>query len=337
MRALKDNTRYARDPRFTAVAPEGAKRSVEARPATSHNALEETVDLYGIRNWGGEYFDVNRAGEVVLAFEATRGTPVSLKSIIDELRQRGVSTPVVLRFPQILDGQIKKLTNAFKSAIQEFEYRREYIPVYPIKVNQKKEVVQEILAFGERYNLGIEVGSKAELTVALALARTSESPIICNGVKDEAYLKLALMGKQVGKKVFIVLESLFELRLLLELSKRLKIRPLVGLRLKLSARGSGKWEKSSGDLSKFGFTTTDLLKCINILNEERLTDCLSLLHFHIGSQVTDIKRVKYAVKEAARTYAKLRKLCPNLDYLDVGGGLGIDYDGSRTASESSVN
>lgn len=337
MRALKDNVRYVKEARFSGSSADGTKRSSDARPSAARNALEETIDLYGIRNWGGEYFEVNRAGEVVLACEATRGTPVALKDLVTELRQRGVSTPVVLRFPQILYQQIKKLVGAFKAAIEEFGYRREYVPVYPIKVNQKKEVVQEVLDFGERYNLGIEVGSKAELTVALALTRAPESPIICNGVKDEAYLKLALMGKQLGKKVFIVLESLFELRLLLELSKRLKIRPLIGMRLKLSARGSGKWEKSSGDLSKFGFTTTDLLKSLSILSEERLTDCLHLLHFHIGSQVTDIKRIKYAVKEAARTYAKLRKLCPNLDYLDVGGGLGIDYDGSRTASESSVN
>lgn len=337
MRALKNNVRYVREARLSGAAAEGARRSTDARPSAARNALEETIDLYGIRNWGGEYFEVNRAGEVVLACEATHGTPIALKDLVTELRQRGVSTPVVLRFPQILDQQIKKLVGAFKSAIEEFGYRREYVPIYPIKVNQKKEVVQEILDFGERYNLGIEVGSKAELTVALALTRAPESPIICNGVKDEAYLKLALMGKQLGKKVFIVLESLFELRLLLELSKKLKIRPLIGMRLKLSARGSGKWEKSSGDLSKFGFTTTDLLRSLSILSEERLTDCLHLLHFHIGSQVTDIKRIKYAVKEAARTYAKLRKLCPNLDYLDVGGGLGIDYDGSRTASESSVN
>ena len=337
MRASKDSARYAKELRSLESPAQGARRSVDARPSAPRNALEETIDLYGIRNWGGEYFDVNRAGEVVLAFEATRGTPVAVKDIITELRQRGVSTPVVLRFPQILDYQIKKLVGAFQAAIKEFGYRREYVPVYPIKVNQKKEVVQEILDFGDRYNLGIEVGSKAELTVALALTRTPEAPIICNGVKDEAYLKLALMGKQVGKKVFVVLETLFELRLLLELSKKLKVRPLIGLRLKLSARGSGKWEKSSGDLSKFGFTTTDLLNCLSLLSGERLIDCLHLLHFHIGSQVTDIKRIKYAVKEAARTYAKLRKLCPNLDYLDVGGGLGIDYDGSRTASESSVN
>ncbi len=329
MRASKDSARYAKELRSLESPAQGARRSVDARPSAPRNALEETIDLYGIRNWGGEYFDVNRAGEVVLAFEATRGTPVAVKDIITELRQRGVSTPVVLRFPQILDYQIKKLVGAFQAAIKEFGYRREYVPVYPIKVNQKKEVVQEILDFGDRYNLGIEVGSKAELTVALALTRTPEAPIICNGVKDEAYLKLALMGKQVGKKVFVVLETLFELRLLLELIKKLNVRPLIGLRLKLSARGSGKWEKSSGDLSKFGFTTTDLLKCLSMLSEERLIDCLHLLHFHIGSQVTDIKRIKYAVKEAARTYAKLRKLCPNLDYLDVGGGLGIDYDGDQ--------
>jgi arginine decarboxylase len=337
MGAVKTAARYAKEARFSVTPITGARRSADSRPSSARNALEETIDLYGVRNWGGEYFDVNREGEVVLAFEGTRGTPVALKDIIAEVQQRGVSTPVVLRFPQILDYQVKKLAGAFKSAIDEFGYKREYIPIYPIKVNQKKEVVQEILDFGDRYNLGLEVGSKPELVIALALTRRPESPIICNGVKDEAYLKLALMGKLLGKRVFVVLESLFELRLLIELSKKMKIRPLIGLRLKLSARGSGKWEKSSGDLSKFGFTTTDLLRCLTILKEERLTDCLHLLHFHIGSQVTDIKRIKYAVKEAARMYAKVCKLCPNLEYLDVGGGLGIDYDGSRTASESSVN
>ncbi len=337
MKVLKNSVRHTREVRFSEFLAEGARRHVDSRLPAPRNVLEETADLYGVQNWGSEYFDVNHQGEVVVKFEATRETPVALMSIIEQLRQRGVSTPVVLRFPQILDYQIKKLVGAFRTAIQEFDYRREYVPVYPIKVNQKKEVVQAILGFGDRYNLGIEVGSKAELTIALALTQRRESPIICNGVKDETYLKLALMGKQLGKKVFVVLESLFELRLLLELSRRLKIRPLIGLRLKLSARGSGKWEKSSGDLSKFGFTTPDLLRCLQILNQEQLIDCLHLLHFHIGSQVTDIKRIKYAVKEAARTYAKLHKLCPNLDYLDVGGGLGLDYDGSRTASESSVN
>lgn len=319
------------------AAISGGKRVHTPRPASPRNAVEETTELYGVRNWGSEFFDVNREGELVLTFEGTRGTPVALKDIITEVQQRGLSTPIVLRFPQLLDHQIKKLATAFKSAIAEYGYRREYTPIFPIKVNQKKEVAQEVLAFGDRYNLGIEVGSKAELTVALAMTKNPESPIICNGAKDEAYLRLALLGKLIGKKVFIVLESLFELRLVMELSKKMKIRPFLGLRLKLSARGSGKWEKSSGDLSKFGFTTTDLLKCIHILTEERLIDCLRLLHFHIGSQVTDVKRIKEAVKEAARVYAKLRKTCPNLDYLDVGGGLGLDYDGSRTNSESSVN
>ena len=349
MGALKESVRDTYERRFSSPEALQAERlrrnmrnmdppeSAVAWASSVGNTVEENLDLYGIRNWGGEYFDVNRDGDVVLAFPQVRNTPVAVKDVLTELHQRGFSAPLVLRFPQILDCQIQKLVDAFRRAIEEFDYKREYIPAYPIKANQKKEVVQEIVRFGQRYNLGIEVGSKAELTLALALIHNPDAPIICNGVKDEAYLKLALLSKQIGHAVFIVVETLSELGLLLELSTRLNIRPRIGLRLKLSARGSGKWEKSSGDLSKFGFTTMDLLKCLKHLNAADLGDCLQLLHFHIGSQVTDIKRIKFAVKEAARTYAKLHKLCPKLNYLDVGGGLGIDYDGSRTASESSVN
>ncbi len=338
MRALKEGARDTTQlGHFSASQMASLRGTTDLPPIPSavQEMVEENLARYGIDNWGGEYFSVNRKGYVTLTFDQRH--PVAVIQIVDELRQRGLSPPLILRFPQILDGQIEKLVAAFRAAIEEFDYNGGYIPAYPLKANQKKEVVQEIVRYGQRYDLGIEVGSKAELTLALALSDNPEAPIICNGVKDEAYLSLALRSRQIGRKVFIVLETLFELRLLIELSQRLSIRPRIGLRLKLSARGSGKWEKSSGDLSKFGFTTTDLLKGLTYLNRANLGDCLQLLHFHIGSQVTDIKRIKYAVKEAARTYAKLRKMCPQLAYLDVGGGLGIDYDGSRTASESSVN
>ena len=337
MRALKEGARNTRLGRFSASQIESLRDTTAAPTALSAagKAIKENLDRYGIHSWGGAYFSVNRDGDVVLAFD--RGVPVAVTRIVAELRRRGLSTPLILRFPQILDGQIKKLVAAFRTAIEEFGYQAGYIPAYPIKANQKREVVREIVRFGQRYDLGIEVGSKAELTLALALNHNPKAPIICNGVKDEAYLSLALRSEHLGRQVFIVLETLFELGLLLEMSRHLGIRPRIGLRLKLSARGSGKWEKSSGDLSKFGFTTTELLVCLSRLNEAGLGDCLQLLHFHIGSQVTDIKRIKYAVKEAARTYAKLRKLCSQLTHLDVGGGLGVDYDGSRTASDSSVN
>ena len=322
---------------FPTPAWEAAGVVVDSRASSVHTALEETIALYGIQHWGSEYFSVNTNGEVVCAFPEAQPATTPLQEIIARLEEQRISTPVVLRFPQIIAHQLNKLAGAFQAAIKEFGYQKDYIPAYPIKVNQKKEVVRDVLHFGDPYQVGLEVGSKAELAVALALTRNRQSPVICNGVKDTDYLKLALIGKQIGKRVFIVSESLFELHSLIELSQRLGMRPFIGLRLKLAARGSGKWEKSSGDLSKFGFTTTDLLKCIRLLQEADMLDCLSLLHFHIGSQVTEIRRVKYAVKEAARTYAKLRQICPQLHYLDVGGGLGIDYDGSRTASESSVN
>ncbi len=310
---------------------------VDSRALSAQTVLEETIALYGIRNWGSEYFRVNASGEVVCAFPASQPAHTPLRDLVTQLGEQGIGTPVVLRFPQIIQHQFNVLAAAFQSAIREFGYHKDYIPAYPIKVNQKKEVVRDVLRFGEPYHVGLEVGSKAELSIALALTHDRRSPIICNGVKDAGYIKLALIGTQLGKRVFIVVESIFELHTLLACSQRLGIRPRLGLRLKLAARGSGKWEKSSGDLSKFGFTTTDLLKCIRFLREADMLDCLSMLHFHIGSQVTEIRRVKYAVKEAARTYAKLRQSCPQLTYLDVGGGLGIDYDGSRTASESSVN
>ena len=272
------------------------------------------------------------------AFPASRPAHTPLKDLVTQLGDRGIATPVVLRFPQIIQQQLNVLAAAFESAIKEFGYHKDYIPAYPIKVNQKKEVVRDVLRFGDPYQVGLEVGSKAELAVALALTHNRRSPIICNGGKGRGLYQTG-SDRHADRQACLYCWW----RAYLSCTRCWRaVNAWASARVSASAsncrpEGSGKWEKSSGDLSKFGFTTTDLLKCIRFLREADMLDCLSLLHFHIGSQVTEIRRVKYAVKEAARTYAKLRQFCPQLTCLDVGGGLGIDYDGSRTASESSVN
>jgi arginine decarboxylase len=300
--------------------------------------LEEVIQTYGVENWGAGYFEVNRKGH--LAVRPAEGDPrsVDVKELIDHLiDQRKLQLPILLRFPQILTSQLKKLQRSFHEAAREFNYTGTHYAVFPMKVNPRREVVEVFLREGSKYNFGVECGSKAELYAALSLEQTPESLLICNGFKDEAFVNLALMGVQIGKRVILVVEKLNELKMIIRRSQETGVRPWVGIRAKLYSKGSGKWASSGGESAKFGLTPSEMLECIRMLREYEMTDALKLLHFHIGSQITDIKRVKGAMKEAARVYSKIRQMHIDVEYLDIGGGMGVDYDGSKTTFESSVN
>ncbi|MBA3694521.1 MAG: biosynthetic arginine decarboxylase, partial [Acidobacteria bacterium] len=305
--------------------------------------IEQTIETYGIENWGAGYFGVNRKGNLIVRAAENDTLSADVKEIIDDLKTRGVNTPVLLRFPQLLAGQIRKLQKSFKNSIKEFDYGGGHMCVYPMKVNQNRAVIEEYLREGRRYNFGLEAGSKAELYAALAMEQSDESLLVLNGFKDREFIRLAFAGAQAGKNVVIVIEKLSELEHTIKIADEMTFEnpetklPMIGVRVKLYSKGSGKWEKSGGEAAKFGLTTTEILEVIRRLNEAGRTEMLKLLHFHIGSQLTDIKRIKSAMREAARTYAKIRQLNIPVDFLDVGGGMAVDYDGSRTSFESSAN
>jgi arginine decarboxylase len=301
-------------------------------------AIEQTVETYGIENWGAGYFDVNRKGNLIV--RPAEGDPRSadLKEIIEDLAGRGITTPVLLRFPQLVAAQVRKLQRAFSKSIREYEYQGAHMCVYPMKVNQQRAVVEEYLREGSRYDFGLEAGSKAELYAALALEQTPDSLLVLNGFKDEEFIQMAFAGAKAGKRVVIVVEKLSELDHILRIADQTEGHmPIIGMRVKLYSKGSGRWEKSGGEAAKFGLTTTELLEVINRLKEADRIDMLRLLHFHIGSQLTDIKRIKNAMKEAARVYAKVYQMKVPIELLDVGGGMAVDYDGSKTAFDSSAN
>ena len=306
-------------------------------------AIEQTLETYGIENWGAGYFGINRKGHLIVhPSDTDTKSSADLKEIIDDLERRGISTPVLLRFPQLVTAQVRKLQRAFRTAIREFEYQGTHMCVYPMKVNQQRAVVEEYLREGTRYDFGLEAGSKAELYAAVALEQASDSLLVLNGFKDEEFIELAFVSARAGKRVVIVIEKMSELDHILRFAELFEEGheselPLVGLRVKLYSKGSGRWEKSGGEASKFGLTTTELLEVIRRLQEAGRIEMLRLLHFHIGSQLTDIKRIKNAMKEAARVYAKIHQMKIPIDLLDVGGGMAVDYDGSKTAFESSAN
>ncbi len=299
--------------------------------------IEDSEELYNITGWGTSYFGINDKGHVVVT-PKKNGVAVDLKELVDELQLRDVSAPMLLRFPDILDNRIEKTAKCFQIASEEYGYKAQNFIIYPIKVNQMRPVVEEIISHGKKFNLGLEAGSKPELHAVIAINTDSDSLIICNGYKDESYIELALLAQKMGKRIFLVVEKLNELKLIAKVAKRLNVLPNIGIRIKLASSGSGKWEDSGGDASKFGLTSSELLEALDFLEKKDLKDCLKLIHFHIGSQVTKIRRIKTALREASQFYVQLYSMGFNVEFVDIGGGLGVDYDGTRSSnSESSVN
>jgi arginine decarboxylase, biosynthetic len=299
--------------------------------------IEDSKELYNINGWGVSYFGINEQGNVFVS-PCKDNTRIDLQEVIHELALRDVTTPVLLRFPDILDNRIEQTASCFQEAKKAYDYKAENFIIYPIKVNQMQPVVEEIISHGRKFNLGLEAGSKPELHAVIAVQCQSDSLIICNGYKDQSYIELALLAQKMGKRIFIVIEKLNELEIIAKAAKKLNVKPNLGIRIKLASSGSGKWEESGGDASKFGLTSSELLEALRILDEKGLHDSLRLIHFHIGSQITKIRRIQTALREAAQFYINLHKMGYNVDFVDCGGGLGVDYDGTRSpSSESSIN
>lgn len=299
--------------------------------------IEDSAELYNITGWGLKYFSINDNGHVQVTPREGCAS-VDLKELMDELQIRDITAPVLLRFPDILDNRIEKISRCFKQAAEEYKYGAQNFIIYPIKVNQMRQVVDEIVSHGKKFNIGLEAGSKPELHAVLATNIDEHNLIICNGYKDENYVELALLAQKMGRRIFLVVEKLNELHLIARLAKRIGVRPNIGIRIKLSSSGSGKWEESGGDHSKFGLNSSELLEAVDALAKYKMEDCLKLIHFHIGSQITKIRRIKNALREATQFYVQLTKLGFSIDFIDIGGGLGVDYDGTRSsASENSMN
>ena len=298
--------------------------------STSDWSIEKALQLYNLPGWGAGYFSINAKGNLIVHPLGQPGPVIDIMDVVDDIKERKLGFPCVVRFQDVLRSRVKQLNEVFRAAIAQHSYKGQYFGVYPVKVNQMREVVEEILDAGAPYHFGLEAGSKGELLIVLALNSDPEALTICNGYKDEEYLRLALLGRKLGRKIMVVIEKLSELPLLIRLSEEMGVTPLIGLRSKLSTKGTGKWESSSGDFAKFGLTTPELIKAVGMLRAKGLENAAKLFHFHVGSQLTDIRTVKDVVNEGARIYAKLRKMGLGIEYFDVGGGLGVDYVGARS-------
>jgi arginine decarboxylase len=299
--------------------------------------VQDATETYGVQRWGKGYFDINPAGHVTVHPDKRPERAIDLKELVDQLQVRGIQLPILCRFTDILRHRVGEIADAFRAAIAEFSYQGEYCCVYPIKVNQQRHVVEEILDFGRPFRFGLEAGSKPELLAVLALTNGLDTPIICNGFKDDEFIKMTVLARKMGKHIIPVVEKFTELEAIVRYAQELNVRPVIGVRAKLASRGAGRWKFSAGVRSKFGLTLTEVLEAFEYLKRHDLADSLQLLHFHMGSQITNIRNVKGALTEAARVYVELARVGAPLRYLDVGGGLGVDYDGSQTDFESSVN
>ena len=299
--------------------------------------VADSAEVYGVKYWGNSYFSINDAGNVQSHPNGADGAKIDLKELVDEVARRGIGLPLLIRFSDVLKSRIVELNETFKRAIAEYGYKGDYKGVYPIKVNQHRYVVEEIVAFGRPYHYGLEAGSKPELLAVMAMLDDEEALIVCNGYKDEEYIETALMASKLGRTVLIVVEKYSELSLIAEVAKKVGVRPRIGIRVKLAAKGSGRWEASGGDRSKFGLSTREVVEAINFLRANDLLSCFELVHFHLGSQISAIRAVKNALREAGRFYVEICRLGAPLKYFDAGGGLGVDYDGSQTNFASSMN
>ena len=299
--------------------------------------IDEAREHYNIKGWGAGYFDINSKGNIVVHPDQKSTHYIDLKELVDDIQSKGYSLPVLIRFSDILKASIANLANSFQNSIDEYGFEGQYHGVYPIKVNQQRQVVEEIVKFGQPFNIGLEAGSKPELHAILAILDNPEALLVCNGYKDEAFIRLALMSQKLGKRVFIVVEKLDELALIDKVAKELGVQPNIGLRIKLVSEGQGRWSSSTGEYSKFGLNTMELMEALEIAKSKNILDCVKLIHFHLGSQITNIRRIKDSLKEVGRFYSELMKFGCNIQYIDVGGGLGIDYDGSRSTFASSTN
>src|SRR5215212_2544365 len=299
--------------------------------------VDAAISTYNVDGWGTGYFTVNAAGNVEVRPLQEKAGSIDIMDVVNEARNRGLGFPLVIRFQDLLRHRVESVNRSFQAAIQEFGYHNEYRGVFPIKVNQLREVIEEIVDAGQEFHFGLEAGSKPELVAALAMHRDPESLIVCNGYKDRAFIRIALLGRKLGKPTVIVVEKLEELEQTIRASKEVGVEPYIGIRVRLHSKGSGRWSPSGGENAKFGLDTTSLVAASEMLKAAGLSHCLKLVHFHVGSQVPDISTIKRAVREAARYYSKLAKLGHDLGYLDVGGGLGVDYDGSRSDFDSSTN
>jgi arginine decarboxylase len=299
--------------------------------------VADSAEVYGVKYWGNSYFSINDAGNVQAHPAGVDGGKIDLKELVDEVSRRGIGLPLLIRFSDVLKSRIVELNEAFRRAIAEYGYKGEYKGVYPIKVNQHRYVVEEIVQFGRPYHYGLEAGSKPELLAVMGMLDDEEALIVCNGYKDEEYIETALMASKLGRTVLIVVEKFSELQLIADTAKKMGVRPRIGIRVKLASKGSGRWEASGGDRSKFGLSTREVVEAINLLRQNDLLSCFELLHFHLGSQISAIRAVKNALREAGRFYVEVVKLGAPLKYFDAGGGLGVDYDGSQTNFASSMN